>query len=866
MASSATITDFHALAVGIDLSDLGYADGDRVEGLFFQDCNGTGLVVDPVLIAGLPAPEPKYLLAAEPPIVRPEPPHQRTLQEFLDGPLAPIDEIVLAVRVCGFDHWYANFGRYSASTPEYPPQAGLPNETIPPCFGEGGRLCRVNIRTREVKVLLEDPRGGIRDPQVHYDGNRILFSYRRGGEDQYHLYEIHADGTHLRQLTDGPWDDIEPTYLPNDEIIFCSSRCNRYVNCYRTPVATLYRCDADGRNVRVLSTNIEHDNTPWMLPDGRILYMRWEYVDRSQFAFHHLWTTNPDGSGQMVYYGNQRNGIAMLDAKPIPGTHRVIAAFSPGHGVPGHMGHITVVDPTKGPDDDASAKRISKQLYRDPYPISEDCFLVADKRGILVMDGRGHSQLLLPRPPDETLTFHEPRPLRRRLREPLITPRSDTGTDVGHLVLADIYTGRNMAGVERGEIKRLLILEQLPKPINFSGGMWPISVGGTFTLARILGTVPVEPDGSAFIEVPAHRSLFLVALDEKNLSVKRMQSFLTVQPGETLGCVGCHESRCESPATSYDLAAVARPPSRIQPIADVPEVLDFPRDIQPVLDKHCVACHNADRREGGADFSGDHTPLFSQSYWEIMHRGLIADGRNEPSGNRPPRDIGSSASALLDYLDGSHYEVRLTPQEQATVRLWIDTSAVYAGTYGALASGMFPVELPFATIARRCGSCHGQETTQRPIGKHKLYFRFGSQGPYLPLVHEFTDLQQIRGRIGYYKFGNARPPQSLCNLTRPDKSLLLRAPLAQDAGGLGLCSQAAFSDTSDPDYQELLAPIRAAAKKHDKEKRFDMPGFRPNAYYIRTMQKHGFLPADLGSHHAVDSYAADEAYWRSFIE
>ncbi|MCH8922085.1 MAG: hypothetical protein IIA67_02915, partial [Planctomycetes bacterium] len=163
-------------------------------------------------------------------------------------------------------------------------------------FGEGGRLCRLNLRTGKLKVLLDDPKGGVRDPQVYYDAKKILFSYRKGGTQTYHLYEINVDGTGLAQLTDGPDDDIEPTYLPDGGIMFGSSRCRRFVNCWFSRVATLYRCDGDGKNLRMISSNNDHDNTPWMLPDGRVLYMRWEYVDRSGVHFHHLWTVNPDGT------------------------------------------------------------------------------------------------------------------------------------------------------------------------------------------------------------------------------------------------------------------------------------------------------------------------------------------------------------------------------------------------------------------------------------------------------------------------------------------------------------------------------------------------------------------------------------------
>ncbi len=131
--------------------------------------------------------------------------------------------------------------------------------------------------------------------------------------------------------------------------------------------------------------------------------------------------------------------------------------------------------------------------------------------------------------------------------------------ETGELILADIYNGRNMEGVERGEIKKLLVLEQLPEPVHFSGGMEPITIGGTFTMARVLGTVPVEPDGSAYMKLPALRSLFLVALDENDMSVKRMQSFVTLQPGEQTSCVGCHEQRSQTAAgwTRLDGAATA---------------------------------------------------------------------------------------------------------------------------------------------------------------------------------------------------------------------------------------------------------------------------------------------------------------------
>jgi hypothetical protein len=159
------------------------------------------------------------------------------LQQLLGGPLRGKEEIVFAQRVSGRDHWYVTFGYYSCTEG---PGGNLgfgeyPDGKVIRGYGEGGRLCRLNLRTGALRVILEDCQGGIRDPQVHYDGKKILFSYRPGVTPTFHLYEINIDGSGLKQLTDGPDDDIEPTYLPGGGIMFCSSRCKRFVNCLVHP-------------------------------------------------------------------------------------------------------------------------------------------------------------------------------------------------------------------------------------------------------------------------------------------------------------------------------------------------------------------------------------------------------------------------------------------------------------------------------------------------------------------------------------------------------------------------------------------------------------------------------------------------------
>ncbi len=766
---------------------------------------------------------------------------------FRANSMRDVEEIVFAVRMVGSDgHWYANFGYFADCVDRRP-------------YYDGGSLRRLNLDTGEVTVLLDAPEGSVRDPVVHYDAEKILFSYRPCGTDHFHLYEIDIDGSNLRQLTDGPYDDIEPTYLPDGGLAFVSSRCHRWVNCWLTQVAIVYRCDGDGSNIRPLSANKEHDNTPWVLPDGRILYQRWEYIDRSQVHYHHLWTMNPDGTGQMVYFGNQHPGTVMIDAKPIPDSRKVAAIFSPGHGREEHAGAVVVVDPRGGPDEMGSARQIvGEPHFRDVWAFSEEAFLAARGPELVLIDGTGRVETLhhLSQAEHEGgMWAHEPRPLIRRERENVIAPRVDLSRETGELILADIYHGRNMEGIEPGEIKSLLVLEALPVPLHYTGGMYPITMGGSFSLARIMGKVPVEEDGSAYMELPALRGLFFVALDEDDMAVKRMQSFLTVQPGEVSGCVGCHEQRTGTTIPPGDLLALRRPPSHIDPIDDAPEVFDFPRDIQPILDRLCVDCHGyqaTDRGgpyEGGVILSGDRGPMFSHSYWTMTVRGLFSDGRNLPESNYPPRSIGSSASRILTMLDGSHHGVTASEHDFKMLRLWIEGGANYAGTYAAFRSGSigdhFENELvdtdhewpttqaAVSVLQRRCNDCH-------------------QEGRNLP----HTLATGGRRHIAF-------------NLSRPEKSLMLLAPLAEEAGGWALCRNAAgepaavFADRDDPDYEVLLAMVAAGKEHLERIGRFDMPSFRPREEYLREMVRYGVLAPDYPREGPLDPYELDRRYWES---
>lgn len=783
------------------------------------------------------------------------------LPKVLADPKTRFDQIVFAVRRPYDDpHWYANIGYY-CDDENHKAYAGNGKPDV-------GKLCLLDVRTRAVKVLLDAQGGGIRDPQLHYDARKVLFSYRKAGSDYYHLYEINLDGSGLRQLTSGEFDDYEPAYLPDGGIVFVSTRCRCWVNCWMTQVGVLYRCDADGGNLRRLSYSGEHDNTPWVLPDGRILYMRWEYVDRSQVEFHHLWTMNPDGTSQAIYFGNMYPGTVMIDAKPIPGTNQVLASFSPGHGVTDHQGTATIVSPTGGPDHRPSARPLHKGLIKDPYPLSTEYFLAARGKQIVLMDGAGSAEVIHAHAGDGDL--HEPRPVIVRERETAVLPRVDGKQATGRMVLTDVYQGRNMEGVRRGDIKKLLVLESLPKQVNFSGGPDLVSWLGTFTLERVVGTVPVEADGSAYFEVPAGRPVFFVALDDKDLSVKRMHSFTTVMPGEAASCVGCHEPRTRTPdlGKRAELLALRRPPSRIEPFAGLPDVFDFPRDIQPILDRHCVRCHDYQKREGNVLLTGDLGPQWSHAFFSLFAHRQVADGRNG-LGNSPPRTVGSSASPLLKMLDESHYGVKVSPSEWRTVWLWIESGAPYVGSYAGLrnerdqqvshVASAKVFQEGFPLLKRRCGECHavGDPTNEKgralPFQPNTAGNRRGLNRPtgaFERIVLENDPLARFSVNV-------------LLNFTRPHNSPLLLGPLVKEHGGFGSCGSV-FKDTKDPDYQQLLALIVRSKGEMDATPRYATPGFQPNRQYVREMKRYGILPASFDpTKEPLDIFKTDQAYWKS---
>ena len=766
-----------------------------------------------------------------------------------------VERVVFVTRLKYDDpHWYANIGYY-CDDENHKAYAGNGK-------GDQSNLYVLNTKSGKIEVLLDGKGGGIRDATVHYDGKTVLFSYRPPDKDNYSLYEIQFDGSGLRQITDGIYDDYEAAYLPTDDIVFVSTRSMRWVGCWMTQVGTLFRCDRQGKNLQPLSFNMEHDNTPAVLNDGRILYTRWEYVDRSQVGYHHLWAMNSDGTDVVAYYGNQRHYPLYIEGKALPGSEDVLAIDSPGHGRSDHRGHVCIISVKHGPDDDRGYHRVTPEArYNDPWPIDGERFLVASYKQLLLGNRAGKLVSVLTY--KGAANIHEPAPLLRRQREKIMADRTDQAQAVGKMVRADVYHGRNMEGVKKGQIKKLLVLEALPKPVNFSGGMDLTSWLGTFMLERVLGTVPVEEDGSAYFEVPAGRPLVFVSLDENDMSVKRMQSFTNVQPGEVLSCVGCHEDRAETPRpiNANNLIATRRAASKIKSFKPLPDIIDFCKHVQPILTKNCVGCHNYKDRKGKVVLTKDLGITWSLSYYMLIARGQVADGRNG-HGNQKPRTIGTSASRLMKKIDGSHHGVKLSPNEWRTIWMWLESGAPYAGTYAALRNGAEQQRQGAATgsffspvLNQTCRKCHAPGRKAAPI-------------PYYISQEERNRYKRERNLAPHERIvrdGDSRfSAHVLLNASRPECSPVILAPLPKSAGGWGTCEHRFFGK-DDIQYQAMLATIRKGKEQMDKVARFGTPTFKPNRQYVREMKKFGVLPAKFDvSRDPIDVFETDQKYFKLF--
>jgi hypothetical protein len=487
-------------------------------------------------------------------------------------------------------------------------------------------LCLLDVtgKTPTVETLIDAPKGVIRDPDVSYDGKRILFAWKKSDrKDDYHLYEMDVATRKVRQLTFGlGFADYEGCYLPDGNILFNSTRCVQIVDCWWTEVSNLYVCNKDGKYLRRLAFDQVHSNYPQVLDDGRVVYTRWDYNDRGQLYPQPLYQMNPDGTSQTEYYGNNSwFPTTIAHARGIPGTTKVMA-LATGHHTH-QRGKLCIVDPSKGrqeasgvqliaPVTETKAVRVDRygqkgDQFQYPYPFNEKEFLVtyrADgsglKFGIYFMRDDASRELLAVSGKQDS---SQPIALKAR-KTPNIRPTTvDYRKKTGTFYVQDVYIGPGLKGIKRGVVKslRVVALDFRAAGIGANGNRGPaggalvstpISINnGTWDVKSVLGDTKVHADGSAFFTVPARTPVYFQLLDEKNHVVQSMRSWSTLQPGERFSCVGCHENKNEISLSTGTTLAMKAGPKPLNPVFGPPRGFSFPKMVQPILDKHCIKCH-----------------------------------------------------------------------------------------------------------------------------------------------------------------------------------------------------------------------------------------------------------------------------------
>lgn len=602
-------------------------------------------------------------------------------------------------------------------------------------------LLKMNGIWAEERTLLSDPNGVFRDPDVHFDGKHVLFSWKKSAKgDDFHLYEMEMSSQKVKQLTSGlGFADIEPIYLPDGNILFNSTRSGSSVDCWTVEVSNLYLCNREGCYTRQVGFDQVHTPNPTLLDDGRVVYTRWEYNDRGQVFMQPLFQMNPDGTGQTEYYGaNSFFPTTVTHVRQIPGTRKVMATIL-GHHTPQH-GKLCVIDPEAGRQENEGVMMVAPlykpeavqidaygqfgDQFQHPYPINETDFLISYTPlgyyvghpmsfGIYWMTIDGERELLAS---DTDNSCNQPVLLAVRKQPFQRTSMVDYTKKDGVYYMQNIYAGPGLRGVPGGTIKKLRIVEPVFRAASIGAAFGfdkgggghafsPVGVGNaSWDIKRVLGTVAVEPDGSAFFTVPARTPLYFQALDENGRVVQTMRSWSTLQPGEVQSCVGCHENKNTVPVASHPISkAMHSGIQRIVPEGIGDRVFSYQREVQPIWDAHCISCHDGVKSKmslkGELHIVDQQTKRkYSESYLALTHARQMTKDNDSWQGDShhpevnwisslseptllAPYTAGSNTSFLIKRLESGHGGCRLSKEEIATVALWIDLLVPFIGDY-----------------------------------------------------------------------------------------------------------------------------------------------------------------------------------------
>ncbi len=653
--------------------------------------------------------------------------HDRTIRanEELDNIEAFCREALLANPLLDFDQLLYIRRRTDS------PSLGLPQNWQGNCSlprrGYNDSLCTLGLTnpdSSQKTIFTPNLPRMIADIDLHWDGNRLLFSMI-GTHDRWQIFEFDINKYALRQVTPGEFDDVDnydACYLPDGRIIFDSTRCFQGIPCVggADAVANLYLMDEETDSVRQLCFDQDHNWCPSVLNNGRVLFTRWEYSDTPHYFTRLLIHMNPDGTGQMEYYGsNSYWPNSIFYARPIPNhPTQTIAIVSGHHGVP-RMGELILFDPALGRfEADGVVQRIpgygkpvepvivdqlvdqSWPRFLHPYPLSEKYFLVSCKPtpealwGIYLVD-IFDNMVLIAEEPDCALL--EPVPLRATPKPPVIPDKVRLADKEATIFLADIYAGPGLKGVPHGTVKQLRVYS-FHYGYNNMGGHVHVGVEGPWDIHRLLGTVPVYEDGSACFKVPANTPIAIQPLDAEGKAIQLMRSWFTAMPGEVLSCIGCHEP--QNVAAPVDITLAARQaPAEIKSWYGPTRGFSFVREVQPVLDKFCVGCH-ADTGDTQAlpDLSRKEENgwrNFTPSYL-ALHPYVRRPGPESDYHLLRPMEFHADSSELIQILRKGHHGVDLDDEAWDRLVTWIDLNVPDHGTWGEHA------KIPHEGHVRRC--------------------------------------------------------------------------------------------------------------------------------------------------------------------
>ncbi len=545
------------------------------------------------------------------------------------------------------------------------------------------------------------------DVDLHWDAERMLISQKRDG-NRYEVFEIGVDGTDLRQVTpsEPDVDNYDACYLPDERIIYDSTACLQGVPCVggSNQVANLHIMNPDGTGIRRLCFDQDHDWCPTVMNDGRVMFARWEYSDTPHYFTRVMMRMNPDGTGQTALYGsNSLWPNSTFYARPIPGhPTKFVGVISGHHGVP-RMGELIIFDPALGQHEaDGVVQRIPgygekvEPIIRDqlvnaswpkflhPFPLSEKYFITAcqlDQQspwGVYLVDVFDNIVPICVEPGVATL---EPVPLRKTKRPRSIVDKVDTSRKDAVVYMNDVYSGGGLDGVPRGTVKRLRLFA-FDYGYHGLANHTYIGIEGPWDVHRIVGTVDVEPDGSAAFRVPANTPLAVQPLDEDGKALQLMRSWFVAMPGENLACIGCHENTTSVPIIQQTLATKQKP-QNITPWFGPARGFAFDREVQPMLDKYCVGCHSDKPYEGLklVDLRQDDVQTFSRAYKELQ-KHVRRPGPESDYHMFPAAEYHADTSPLVQMLHKGHHGVKLDREAYERLYTWIDLNVPYYGTWG----------------------------------------------------------------------------------------------------------------------------------------------------------------------------------------